>query len=100
MKAHDQTVTKIAAVAPKREPERRDATPIEVTLSFDDNRLASVAPFFRQDTIAPVSFRSFSQAAGESLQTPESLPHDAGTLSRSLEEQSIDSKEIDALFQL
>ena len=42
LKAHDQTLTKIAAVAPKREPERRDATPIEVSLSFDDNRLASV----------------------------------------------------------
>ena len=68
-----------------------------------ETRLASVAPFLRQDTIAPASFRSFSQAAAASLQTPESLPQDlqlAGTLSRSLEGQSIDPKDIDALFML
>lgn len=66
-----------------------------------DSRLASVAPFFRDATIAPVSFRSFSQAA-ESLQTPESLAHDlpSGTLPRSLEGQIVDAKDIDALFQL
>lgn len=65
-----------------------------------ESRLASVAPFFRDATIAPVSFRSFSQAA-ESLQTPESLAHDlpSGTLPRSLEGQIVDAKDIDALFQ-
>ncbi|OAL21694.1 hypothetical protein AYO22_07636 [Fonsecaea multimorphosa] len=68
-----------------------------------ESRLASVAPFFRDAAIAPVSFRSFSQAAAESLQTPESLAHDyqpSGTLPRSLEGQSVDSKDIDAMFQL
>ncbi|KAK5554312.1 hypothetical protein LTR46_007510 [Exophiala xenobiotica] len=66
-----------------------------------ESRLASVAPFFRDAAIAPVSFRSFSQAA-ETLQTPESLPHDqspAGTLPRTLEGQTVDAKDIDALFQ-
>jgi len=66
-----------------------------------ESRLASVAPFFRDAAIAPVSFRSFSQAA-ETLQTPESLPRDqptTGTLPRSLEGQTIDAKDIDALFQ-
>ncbi|KAK5371143.1 hypothetical protein LTR20_007250 [Exophiala xenobiotica] len=66
-----------------------------------ESRLASVAPFFRDAAIAPVSFRSFSQAA-ETLQTPESLPHDqspTGTLPRTLEGQTIDAKDIDALFQ-
>lgn len=70
----------------------------------NDSRLASVAPFFRQDAIAPVSFRSLPQAAAESsLETPESLPHDiqpSGTLPRSLDGQSVDSKDIDAMFQL
>ena len=69
----------------------------------NDNRLASVAPFFRQDSIAPVSFRSFSQAATESLQTPESLPHDlqsSATSSRSIDGQTVDPKDIDAMFRL
>jgi hypothetical protein len=68
-----------------------------------DSRLASVAPFFRQDAIAPVSFRSFPRTAVESLQTPESLPHDfqsSGALSRTIDGQSVDSKDIDAMFQL
>ncbi|KIW84457.1 hypothetical protein Z517_03707 [Fonsecaea pedrosoi CBS 271.37] len=68
-----------------------------------ESRLASVAPFFRDAAIAPVSFRSFSQAAAESLQTPESLAHDfqpTGTLPRSLEGHTVDSKDIDAMFQL
>ncbi|EXJ79316.1 hypothetical protein A1O3_08818 [Capronia epimyces CBS 606.96] len=69
-----------------------------------ESRLASVAPFFRDAAIAPVSFRSFSQAA-ESLQTPESLPHDqqasaTATLPRSLEGYTIDSRDIDAMFQI
>ncbi|KIX07004.1 uncharacterized protein Z518_04980 [Rhinocladiella mackenziei CBS 650.93] len=67
-----------------------------------ESRLASVAPFFRDATIAPISFRSFSQAA-ETLQTPESLAQDlqsSGTLPRSLEGHTIDSKDIDALFQI
>ena len=57
MKAHDQTLTKIAAVAPKREPERRDATPIEVALSFDDNRLASVVFGHYDQNIARIERR-------------------------------------------
>ncbi|EXJ63637.1 uncharacterized protein A1O5_11398 [Cladophialophora psammophila CBS 110553] len=69
-----------------------------------ESRLASVAPFFRDAAIAPVSFRSFSQAAAESLQTPESLAHDyqpaGSTLPRCLEGQSVDSKDIDAMFRL
>lgn len=76
---------------------------MQSTNADNDNRLASVAPFFRQDTIAPVSFRSFSQAATESLQTPESLPHDpqsSGTLPRSIEGQAVDPKDIDAMFRL
>jgi hypothetical protein len=66
------------------------------------SRLASVAPFFRDATIAPVSFRSFSQAA-ESLQTPESLSHDntpSGTISRTLDGQIVDAKDIDAMFRM
>ncbi|OQU97123.1 Fungal specific transcription factor domain-containing protein [Cladophialophora immunda] len=53
-----------------------------------ESRLASVAPFFRDAAIAP---------------TPESLAHDyqpSGTLPRCLEGQSVDSKDIDAMFQL
>ncbi|KAJ9605015.1 hypothetical protein H2200_010404 [Cladophialophora chaetospira] len=72
------------------------------THTDNDSRLASVAPFFRQDTIAPVSFRSFPQAA-ESMQTPESLPHDfqsPGTLARSIEGSAVESRDIDAMFQL
>ncbi|KIW20829.1 hypothetical protein PV08_01407 [Exophiala spinifera] len=68
----------------------------------NESRLASVAPFFRDATIAPVSYRSFSQAA-ETLQTPESLPHDqsgSATLSRVLEGQTVDAKDIDATFQI
>jgi phosphate starvation-inducible PhoH-like protein len=57
LKAHDQTLTKIAAVAPKREPERRDVTPIEVTLSFDDNRLASVVFGHYDQNIARIERR-------------------------------------------
>jgi hypothetical protein len=70
-----------------------------------ESRLASVAPFFRQEAIAPASFRSFSQAAVETMQTPESLPHDGqahalSTLSRSIDGYAVDSKDIDALFRL
>ncbi|ETI29033.1 hypothetical protein G647_01486 [Cladophialophora carrionii CBS 160.54] len=68
-----------------------------------DSRLASVAPFFTQDAIAPVSFRSFSRTAGECLQTPESLPHDfqpSGASPRTIDGHTVDSKDIDALFQL
>jgi len=64
--------------------------------------MASVAPFFRDAAIAPASFRSLSHAV-ESLQTPESLaqePLSALTLPRSLEGQTISSKDIDELFQL
>ena len=57
MKAPDQTVTKIAAVAPKRELERRDTTPMEVTLSFDDNRLASVVFGHYDQNIARIERR-------------------------------------------
>jgi phosphate starvation-inducible PhoH-like protein len=57
LKAHDQTLTKIAAAAPKREPERRDATPIEVALSFDDNRLASVVFGHYDQNIARIERR-------------------------------------------
>ncbi len=70
--------------------------------SNNESRLASVAPFFRDAAIAPVSYRSFSQAA-ETLQTPESLPHEqlpSGTLSRTLEGQTVDAKDIDAMFQM
>ncbi|KAJ4553620.1 hypothetical protein HRR83_003346 [Exophiala dermatitidis] len=77
--------------------------------SESDSRLASVAPFFRDATIAPVSFRSFSQAL-ESVQTPASLPREQqapaplplapSTLPRSLEGYTIDSKDIDAIFQI
>lgn len=67
-----------------------------------ESRLASVAPFFRDATIAPVSFRSFTQPA-ETLQTPESLLHDqpgSGTLPRSLDGLTLEAKDIDAIFQM
>lgn len=66
-----------------------------------ESRLASVAPFFRDATIAPTSFRSLSHAV-ESLQTPESLTHDPQpllTLPRNLDGQTISSRDIDELFQ-
>lgn len=66
-----------------------------------ESRLASVAPFFRDATIAPTSFRSLSHAV-ESLQTPESLTQDTQsllTLSRNLDGQVISSRDIDELFQ-
>lgn len=67
-----------------------------------ESRLASVAPFFRDATIAPTSFRSLSHAV-ESLQTPESLTQDPQsilTLPRNLDGQTISSRDIDELFQL
>ena len=67
-----------------------------------ESRLASVAPFFRDAAIAPTSFRSLPHAA-ESLQTPESLPQDpqaTATLARSLDGNTISSKDIDELFQV
>ena len=43
LKAQDQTLTRIAAAAAlKKEPEKREGTPNEIALTFDDNRLASV----------------------------------------------------------
>jgi hypothetical protein len=68
-----------------------------------DTRLASVAPFFRHDLIAPVSFRSFPAVATESLQTPESMPQEfqpVDTLARSLDGHTLDPRDIDGLFQL
>ncbi|KAI1613676.1 transcriptional regulatory protein LEU3 [Exophiala viscosa] len=65
-----------------------------------ESRLASVAPFFRDANIAPVSFRSFPPPA-ETLQTPESLLHDqpvSGTLPRSLDALTVEAKDIDAIF--
>ena len=79
------------------------ANDLKAAHTDNDHRLASIAPFFRQDSIAPVSFRSFPPAPVDCLQTPESLPQDlqsAGTLSRSLDGQSLDPKDVDALFQL
>jgi hypothetical protein len=67
-----------------------------------ESRLASVAPFFRDATIAPTSFRSLSHAV-ESLQTPESLtqdPQSTLTLPRNLDGQTISSRDIDELFQM
>ena len=67
-----------------------------------ESRLASVAPFFRDANIAPVSFRSFPPPA-ETLQTPESLLHDqpiSGTLPRNLDALTVEGKDIDAIFQM
>lgn len=67
-----------------------------------ESRLASVAPFFRDATIAPTSFRSLSHAA-ETLQTPESLVQEGQssvTLPRSLDGHSVSSRDIDELFQV
>ncbi|OAP62403.1 hypothetical protein AYL99_04606 [Fonsecaea erecta] len=92
-----------AAAASPSLPRPSWAADLRTTNAESESRMASVAPFFRDATIAPVSFRSFSAAAAESLQTPESLSQEyqpSGTLPRSLEGQTVDSKDIDAMFQL
>lgn len=88
---------------PQALPERPWKSVNSVTHTAEaESRLASVAPFFRDATIAPTSFRSLSHAV-ESLQTPESLaqdPQSTLTLPRSLDGQTISSRDIDELFQL
>ncbi|KAL6243891.1 hypothetical protein RBB50_009325 [Rhinocladiella similis] len=84
------------------EPAWNAGNPNEPRNADSESRLASVAPFFRDANIAPVSYRSFSQAA-EALQTPESLPHDqpgSATLSRVLDGQTVDARDIEATFQI
>jgi phosphate starvation-inducible protein PhoH and related proteins len=56
LKGQDQTLTRLAA-GPRREPERTDAEPSEITLAFDDNRLASIVFGHYDQNIAQIERR-------------------------------------------
>src|SRR3984885_13232393 len=57
LRAQDRTVSRIASFAPESAAEARDAKPAEITLSFDDNGLASLVFGHYDQNIAKIERR-------------------------------------------
>jgi phosphate starvation-inducible PhoH-like protein len=57
LRAQDRTVSRIASFAPESAGEARDAKPSEITLSFDDNGLASIVFGHYDQNIAKIERR-------------------------------------------